>query len=337
MRKYQPFLLLAIAVLSINETFAQNGAPYWSLAGNSNATTNPAILGTTTPTSISVRTSGAERMFLTSSGNIGIGTTAPAARLTINVPSGIVPFRAIVSGSTKLMVHTNGAVSVGSPTQPAAPNGLFVNGFAGLGTSAPVDRLHVVGSQTLDGNLKFVNDQQSIRFANPTGSPAAMMYMLASGTTNLNRMVLSHSPAFPTWGLQYIDATDQFNFMGSGISRLSISLGSGNVGIGTLNPSYRLSVNGTIQAKEVRVETGWADYVFENNYPLRPLAEVEKFVQENKHLPGIASAKEIQQNGLQVGAMQTKMMEKIEELTLYVIALQKQIDQLQKDQHKGHK
>ena len=106
---------------------------------------------------------------------------------------------------------------------------------------------------------------------------------------------------------------------------------NGNVGIGTINPAYKLSVSGTIQTKEVRVETGWADFVFDKGYQLKPLPEVEAFIHINKHLENIPSAKEIQDNGLAVGEVQTKMMQKIEELTLYVIELQKQINELKKN------
>jgi hypothetical protein len=116
-------------------------------------------------------------------------------------------------------------------------------------------------------------------------------------------------------------------FTNNGGSSLSI-LTNGNVGIGTVTPGYKLSVNGSIQSKEVRVETGWADYVFDHNYSLQPLSEVEQFIQTNKHLPGIPSADNIRKNGLAVGEMQTKMMEKIEELTIYVIELEKQINEL---------
>lgn len=107
--------------------------------------------------------------------------------------------------------------------------------------------------------------------------------------------------------------------------------GNGNVGIGATELLYKLNVNGTIRAKEVRVETGWADYVFDKNYHLLPLSEVEKFIKANKHLPDIPSAKEIEQNGLALGEMQTKMMQKIEELMLYVIEANKQIQLLQKE------
>jgi hypothetical protein len=101
------------------------------------------------------------------------------------------------------------------------------------------------------------------------------------------------------------------------------------VGINTTNTAgYMLAVNGKIRSTELVVETGWADYVFDKNYDLRPLNEVEKFIQQNKHLPNIPSAAEIEKNGLPVGDMQKRMMEKIEELTLYVIELKKEIDHL---------
>jgi hypothetical protein len=106
---------------------------------------------------------------------------------------------------------------------------------------------------------------------------------------------------------------------------------NGNVGIGTLNPTYKLSVNGNIRTKEVVVESGWADYVFDKNYRLRSLDEVELFIQQHKHLPNIPSAKEIETNGLHLGDVQKRMMEKIEELTLYVIELKKEIEVLKKE------
>ncbi len=112
-----------------------------------------------------------------------------------------------------------------------------------------------------------------------------------------------------------------------------IANGGGKVGIGTNNPTHKLSVNGTIRAKEIRVNTDWADFVFEKEYKLRPLAEVEKYILEHKHLPEIPSAKEIEgtEGGLNVGEMSKLFMQKIEELTLYMIEAQKQIDTLKKE------
>ncbi len=103
--------------------------------------------------------------------------------------------------------------------------------------------------------------------------------------------------------------------------------GGGNVGVGTENTAgYKLAVNGNVRSKEVVVESGWADYVFDEDYLLPTLEKVDEHIKANKHLPGIPSALDIQKNGLSLGALQTKMMEKIEELTLYVIALKKEIE-----------
>jgi len=94
----------------------------------------------------------------------------------------------------------------------------------------------------------------------------------------------------------------------------------GSIGIGTASPQYPLSVNGTIQAKEVRVETGWADYVFDRAYRLAPLRDVGDYIDANHHLPDIPSAAEVEEKGVSVGEMQSKLLAKIEELTLHAIA-----------------
>ncbi|WP_320052058.1 hypothetical protein [uncultured Acetobacteroides sp.] len=102
----------------------------------------------------------------------------------------------------------------------------------------------------------------------------------------------------------------------------------GNVGIGVFSPKNRLDVNGTIRAKEVKVESGWADFVFKPDYQLKPLAEVEQFITANGHLPEIPTAKEVEQNGVSLGKMNAKLLQKVEELTLYIINQNKRIDSL---------
>ena len=98
-----------------------------------------------------------------------------------------------------------------------------------------------------------------------------------------------------------------------------------NVGIGTYTPSEKLSVNGTIRSKEVKVEsTGWADYVFEETYVLPTLQEVENHIEEYGHLQDIPSAQEVEEEGIQLGEMNAKLLQKIEELTLYLIEQNKQ-------------
>jgi len=103
----------------------------------------------------------------------------------------------------------------------------------------------------------------------------------------------------------------------------------GNVGIGTANPTVKLAVNGKINCKEVEVTlSGWSDYVFKDGYDLQPLYEVEAFINENSHLPGVPSEAEVLQKGTNLGEMDAILLKKIEELTLYVIDLQKQNDQM---------
>ena len=93
----------------------------------------------------------------------------------------------------------------------------------------------------------------------------------------------------------------------------------------------KVRVDGKIIAKEVEVKLDvWADYVFKKNYKLRTLEEVEKHIQENGHLPNIPSASEVEKNGINIGEMNTKLLEKIEELTLYSIEQNKLIKEQQK-------
>lgn len=100
---------------------------------------------------------------------------------------------------------------------------------------------------------------------------------------------------------------------------------SGNVGIGTANPNNRLDVNGTIHSKEVKVDMiGWSDFVFKKEYNLPTLEEVEKHIAEKGHLENIPSEEEVLKNGINVGEMNSKLLQKIEELTLYVIELKKE-------------
>ena len=108
-------------------------------------------------------------------------------------------------------------------------------------------------------------------------------------------------------------------------------LTNGNVGIGTLSPKYKLDVSGTIRANEIIVNTTGADFVFSDDYQLRPLSEVKTFIQENKHLPEIKSAQEMQEDGVSVNELQTQLLQKIEELTLYLIQQEQTIQEMRQE------
>ncbi|MFL5786687.1 MAG: tail fiber domain-containing protein [Flavisolibacter sp.] len=115
-------------------------------------------------------------------------------------------------------------------------------GFVGINSAHPVSTLDVRGTQYLSGVLKFGTGAHGLQFANPTlTANKAMMYMFTSGTTNLPRMVIAHSPAFPNQGLQFDDATDNFTFIGNGVNVMTVGLNSLNVGIQTNAPGFPLN------------------------------------------------------------------------------------------------
>jgi hypothetical protein len=116
-------------------------------------------------------------------------------------------------------------------------------------------------------------------------------------------------------------------FFVNGDERVRIN-SSGYVGIGTIKPKYKLDVIGTIRAREIKVDLDGADFVFESSYKLMPLHELEKFIKEQKHLPEIAPAKEMEKNGTDLGLLASKLLQKIEELTLYTIEQNKAIEEL---------
>ena len=129
-------------------------------------------------------------------------------------------------------------------------------------------------------------------------------------------------------------ATNSGNSAGKLILRVdgnnSMYINSGGsivMGNSTVLPKsgYKLSVDGKVVCEELLVQLSpWPDYVFNDDYKLKSLLEVESFIQKNNHLPGIPAACEVETDGLNVGEMQKLMMEKIEELTLYLIDIKKE-------------
>jgi len=120
-----------------------------------------------------------------------------------------------------------------------------------------------------------------------------------------------------------IDVTNQFP-----ANTIFATTNSGNIGIGTTIADHKLDVNGTIRAKEIKVETNWSDFVFEKDYNLRTLEDLEHYISQNKHLPDIPSESVVKENGINLGEINAKLLQKIEELTLYVIKQNKEINNL---------
>jgi hypothetical protein len=194
---------------------------------------------------------------------------------------------------------------------------LGVLGNVGIGSGAAVLPFTTL---TVDGTLGF----------STVASPA--MYVYPSGTGNPEKRLIMHSPAFSEYGLYYSDPGDQFvmkSSAGDTTPSLVVDLDNNWVAIATATPKpgYELSVDGKIVCEELLVEDSadWPDYVFQADYRLQPLEEVEAHIKERKHLPGIPTAAEISKNGLPIGEMQKRMMEKIEELTLHLIEQNKRM------------
>jgi hypothetical protein len=128
----------------------------------------------------------------------------------------------------------------------------------------------------------------------------------------------------------YVPSSDALGF-GRGNANTSMFVAaSGNVGVGTMSPDEKLTVNGKIHAKEVIIDLSVPapDYVFEKSYDLKSLDEVKRYIDENKHLPEVPSAKEMEKDGVKVGEMEMILLKNIEELTLYIIEQKNQLDEL---------
>jgi len=186
------------------------------------------------------------------------------------------------------------------------------NGNVGIGTTNPQSPLHIKAS-TGYGSIRISPNSDDAESSMGFFSDAA-------GTANSTAWIIGNSP----WG-----NTGKFIIGNQAAGGPMITaLQNGSVGIGTTNPAYKLDVLGTIRAKEVLVNLdGGADFVFEKGYKLLPIEHVANYVQENKHLPDIPSANEMVKNGVSMGDMQVKLLQKVEELTLYVIELKKGINQ----------
>ncbi len=134
----------------------------------------------------------------------------------------------------------------------------------------------------------------------------------------------------------YTDAQNHKLFVRDGSAKIEGNIFTdANIGIGTdlfndTTGDYRLSVDGRIRATAVRVYTGWADYVFEENYNLPSIEEVEDHINTFGHLKDIPSAAVVEAEGIDVGEMNKLLLQKVEELTLYVIDLNKEINELKK-------
>jgi len=255
-------------------------------------------------------------LFLSDMGDIGIGTGTPKQKLHI-VDGNIL----ISKTSAKAPQSANGSILFGANTDDNCPMGRwgieYLNGEDGVfglnfwrpwnpGTGAGYDY------------ALFLANSNNVGIG--TKNPTARLDVAGA---------LKAASASITGALSANSATI------SGISNLN-----GNVTVGTTSQQAQLDVNGTVNAKsaniagkiktkEVQVTlAGWPDYVFNKDYNLLTLNEVEQFIAENSHLPNVPSAAQVEANGINLGEMNAILIQKVEELTLYILNLQKQINEL---------
>lgn len=209
-----------------------------------------------------------------------------------------------------------------------AQNKIESTGNIGIGTLTPTKLLDVQNAFSGAGEV-YIWIKKSIDGTN-NNREAGLLIGTNAGDYGNNFKIVAKSPnayfGSPTLNFDFIKPA------GQGTINLLTIKDTGNVGIGTSNPgTWKLAVNGQIRAKEIKVETGWSDFVFYDDYKLPTLKQVENHIKEEGHLKDIPSAKEVQKNGIFLGEMDSKLLQKIEELTLYTIQQQKEIDALKKE------
>lgn len=298
-------------------------------------TTNPVVkldLGSTTNQEIGVKTALSNYAFY--------GTWQDDAIIAINRRPSNGTFSQTTKGAASINLNSNTSGSYIKFTTNNIVNTLgeermriIENGNVGIGTATPYTKLEVVGvissgvvSSAINLGMEFGG------LLSPSALPSQIRGVI--GALNSGTGVLAGSIGYqPRTGVGASHI-----FFNERVETFRIT-STGNVGIGSKNPDEKLTVKGKIHAEEIIVDLAVpADYVFEkyytgkselkSGYSLPTLAEIENFTKENHHLPNVPSAQEIQQNGLPLGEMSNVLLQKVEELTLYAIEQQKEIDRL---------
>jgi hypothetical protein len=287
-----------------------------------------ASIGTSTDDIFSLAAGGVSKLHVWPNGNVVIGDDADPLNFAGNNSSRTTPIDAKLTIETPL--NSAGWIHIGGPDSIIVSEG--VGGVsAALGTlSNHAFRLNTNGQ----GRMTILSDGKVIVGTNSQGPFGKFTVYTPNNSDGiahvseegilLKTIVGGISAGVGTF------SNHMMRIFSNSISVINIDP-AGNIGIGIANPlpGYKMAVNGNIKAKELVIETtGWPDYVFEEKYQPMPLQELKQFIAQHHHLPNIPSAGELETDGVAVGEMQKKMMEKIEELTLYVIQQQKEIEEL---------
>jgi hypothetical protein len=249
-------------------------------------------------------------------GNVGIGTTSPYARLHVSDGG----FRHGAPGE----ISIDAVGIVGGRFK------ILDNGNVGIGTTSPSEKLEVNGNLSVGlnaGAATGYGNRLDLRGLDDAASFDPMW--LARYNVGANQTELRVNIGDDSSGDDAFTVGNFFHGDGQWKTFLKV-LNNGNVGIGTSQTDAKLTVNGSIHGKEVKVDLNvpGPDYVFEPTYDLKPLAEIETYIKENKHLPEVPSAKEMEKNGVQLGEMNMLLLKKVEELTLHLIEMKKENNEL---------
>lgn len=211
-------------------------------------------------------------------------------------------------------------------TWTSGTNLIYTTGSVGIGTASPAFPLDVPG--VIHTKSAFIADVQN------AGDAGAWFRGAANGSANV--ILQGGAGGYQAFWLSATNGIFKIGASG-GVEPTTGAINIdylGNVGIGTTAPgSFKLAVEGKIGAREVKVtlQNPWPDYVFNKDYSLMSLASLEAFIKKNNHLPNIPSAQEVKENGgIDLGEMNAKLLEKIEELTLHMIEMNKQATEMNK-------
>jgi len=276
----------------------------------------------------------AERMRITADGKIGINNSSPLQALdvrgkirTSNKGNASEEYVEIYHGGSHGFINTAGDGNLDFRHDNVTQMSLTDGGNLGIGTSTPVSTLHVTELNPAititgdEGGTLQLGSADCIGCYSPFSQIGdGVMRMLGSSN------IIFSTSSISNYGRTFKFATDQDILMEiKDDGKISI----GNV---TTPGQYKLYVEEGILAEKVKVATDglidWADYVFEENYDLNSTKEVETFIKENKHLPNVPSAKEVNEKGVDMVEMDATLLRQIEELWLHVIELKKQNEAL---------